>query len=114
MISIGDFIKKEYKIYYKNKCNFNIERYTFKNIYYNWRKNSMSFTKYSALQNTLTNDKNTFLKDYYYTYVYNKSGKTQYLHEHMIFISNYFINKISKAEHIYIDGTFLYPPDIFN
>ena len=110
MISICDFIKKGYKIYSKNKCNFNIERHTFKNIYYSWRKNSMSFTKYSALQNPLTNDKNTFLKDYYYTYVYNKSGKTQYLHEHMIFISNYFINKMAKAEHIYIDGTFLYPP----
>ena len=28
----------------------------------------------------------------------------------MISISNYFINKIFKAEHIYIDGTFLFPP----
>ena len=69
----------------------------------------MSFTKYSALQNPLTNGNNSFSKDYYSSYLYNKSGKSHYLHEHMIFISNHFINKISKSEHIYIDGTFLYP-----
>ena len=110
MISCYDFIKKGYKVYNKNKCQFNIENYTFKNIYYTWRKNSMSFTKYSALENPLTNDNQNYLRDYTYTTLYNSSGKTQFIHEHMLFISNYFINKLSAAEHIYIDGTFLFPP----
>ena len=41
--------------------------------------------------------------------LYNKSGKSQFIYEHMIFVSNYFLRKIRAAVHIYIDGTFLYP-----
>ena len=110
MISCNDFIKKGYKLYNKNNCQFNVEKYTFKNIYYNWRKNSNIFTKYSALENPLTKENTIFLRDYTYTNLYNKSGKTLFLHEHMIFISNYFIKKLNAAEHIYIDGTFIFPP----
>ena len=111
MISCKEFITKGYKIYHKNNCKFKIERYTFKNIYYNWRKNSLAFTKYSALENSKTNDGDYFLRDYCHITLYNSSGKSLFLHEHMIFISNYFIKKVKLASHIYIDGTFLYPKD---
>ena len=40
IIKYTDFKKKANKLYYKNKCNFEIKDNTFKNIYYNWRKNS--------------------------------------------------------------------------
>ena len=40
--------------------------------------------------------------------LFNKSGKSQFIYEHMIFVSNYFLRKIRAAVHIYIDGTFLY------
>ena len=72
-------------------------------------KNSLSFTKYSALQSPNTLENETFLRDYSYITLYNTSGKSQFEHEHMIFISNYFINKLLEATHIYIDGTFLFP-----
>ena len=49
MITCKDFIKKGYKIYNKNNCKYKIERNSFKNIYYNWRKDSLAFTKYSSL-----------------------------------------------------------------
>ena len=50
MITVGEFIKKGYKLYDKCSCKFNVENYTFKNIYYNWRKSSLSFKKYSSLE----------------------------------------------------------------
>ena len=43
--------------------------------------------------------------------LYNKSTNTQFEHEHVIYISDYFIKKLNKASHFYIDGTFIYPPD---
>ena len=113
MIICRKFIKIGYQIYNKNRCKFNVQNYTFKNIYYTWRKNSLSFTEYSALQNPNTLENNSFLRDYSYTTLYNASGKSQFTHQHMIFISNYFINKLLEARHIYIEGTFLFP-DGFN
>ena len=47
MLTCRKFIKIDYQIYNKNKCKFSLQNYTFKNIYYAWRKNSLSFTKYS-------------------------------------------------------------------
>ena len=32
-------------------------------------------------------------------------------HEHIIFVSDFFIKKLIKAEHFYIDGTFIYPSE---
>ena len=43
--------------------------------------------------------------------LYNKSNNTQFEHEHVIYISDYFIKKLNKASHFYIDGTFIYPPE---
>ena len=110
-IRSSDFIEKANKFYNKNKCQFKIEKNTFKNLYYNWRNNSLAFKKYSAIENCLTNNEENYLRDYSYITVYNKSGKSQFIHEHMIFISNYFIKKLRNAVHLYIDGTFVYPDE---
>ena len=115
MLTLKDFIKKGYKIYDESKCKFNVEDYTFKNIFYQWRKNSLIFTKYSALEFQNTIDNEVYLGDYSHITLYNASGKSQFLHEHMIFISNYFINKIRNAEHIYIlTALFYIPRDLIN
>ena len=106
-IRSSDFFDKAYKFYNKNNCKFKIEKNTFKNMYYNWRNNSFIFKKYSALGKGLINNEENFLRDYTFSTVYNKSGKSQFIHEHMIFISNYFIRKLRNAKHLYIDGTFL-------
>ena len=108
-ILLSDFIKKANKLYDFNKCNFTLKKYALKNIYYNWKKNSLIFTKYYAFENNLTLNKELFLRDYSYLTLYNKSGKSQFIHEHMIFVSNYFIRKLRASKHFYIDGTFLYP-----
>ena len=44
-ITLSEFIKKAYDLYYKNRCNFSIKNNTFKNLYYNWKRNSNIFTK---------------------------------------------------------------------
>ena len=110
IIKYTEFKNKAIKFYYKNKCNFIIKNNTFKNIYYNWRKNNTIFKKYSIFEYNKTLTGNNYLKDYQYNYLYNKSGKTQFLHEHAIFCSDYFIKKLRNAKHWYIDCTFVVPP----
>ena len=74
-------------------------------------KKSKLFTKYNALENGLTKDNTYFLRDYTKTILYNTSGKNQFVHEHMIFVSNFFIRKLSNSKHWHIDGTFVYPEE---
>ena len=46
------------KLYEKTKSNFTTENYTFSNIYYNWRKNSNLFNKYSIFSNKMNTPPN--------------------------------------------------------
>ena len=103
IIKYTEFKKKATSYYYKYDCNFKINTNTFKNIYYNWRRYNARFKKYSILINKTKNNRD-YLKDYLYTYLYNKTGKTNYIHEHCIFASDYFIKKLRKSKHWYIDG----------
>ena len=109
VIKYTEFKIKANKLYYKNNCNFEIKDNTFKNIYYNWRKNSNVNTKYSVFKNSLTKNKKNFLRDYCYCLLYNHTGRKQIKHEHMIFCSDYFIKKLRASKHWYIDGTWVYP-----
>ena len=75
MITYKEFVKKSYKIYNKNIIKFKIEKHMLKNIYYNRSKDSLAFTKYSALENSNKNDDNYFLGDFPHITLYNSSGK---------------------------------------
>ena len=94
IIKYTEYKKKAHKLYYKNHCNFKININTLKNIYYNWRKENIIFKKYSIFEFNKTKNGLEYLKDYSYTYIYNKSGKTHFLHEHAIFCSDFFIKKL--------------------
>ena len=83
----------------------------YSNIYYNWRKSSNVFKKSSIFDNQKTLDGNQFMRDYCITMLYKKNNKDVFQHEHIIFVSDYFIKKLYKSEHFYIDGTFIYPSD---
>ena len=111
IIKYTEYKKKEHKLYYKNHCNFRININTLKNIYYNWRKENIIFKKYSIFEFNKTKNGFEYLKDYSYTYIYNKSGKTHFLHEHAIFCSDFFIKKLRTSKHWYIDCTFIVPPN---
>ena len=108
-ILLSDFIKKANKLYDNNKFSFTLKKYALKNLYYNWKKNSIIFTKYSVFDNDKTKNNEIFLRDYSHTTTHNKSGNSQFIHEHVLFVSNYFIRKLRESKHFYIDGTFLYP-----
>ena len=113
-ISFIEFKKYGQNIYAEVKNKFDLPQNYYSNLYYGWRKTSNSFKKYSIFENQLTKEGSQFLKDYSITLLYNKSNSTQFEHEHVIYKSDYFIKKLNKASHFYIDGTFIYPPDFKN
>ena len=109
LIKYSKFILKANKLYYKKNCNFDIKENTLKNIYYNWRKKSMTYTKFYAFNNNLCKNQKVFLKEYRNLYLYKSNGKKQFNHEHFIFCPDFFINELNKSEHWYINATFIYP-----
>ena len=109
--NFNDFKKEADKLYAKNNFQFSIGEHFYSNIYYNWRKLSNAFNKYSIFENQKTLDDKQLLRDFSQTILYNKNNNSTFQHEHIIFISDYFIKKLNKAEHFYIDGTFIYPQD---
>ena len=109
LVNYKTFKQKADKLYYKIKCVFEIKKNTYKNIYNTWKNSAKVFTKYSVLESPLTKDNTPYLRDYSYTLIYNSNGKSQFIHEHMIFISNFFIRKLQSSTHWYVDGTFVYP-----
>ncbi len=67
------------------------------------------YFKYSIFDNQLTIGGNQFLRDYNLIMAYNQSNKSLFQHEHAIFISDYFIKKLNRSKHFYIEGTFDFP-----
>ena len=82
-----------------------------KNIYYNWKKNSILFTKYSIFKSNKTIDGQIYMREFKHTYLYNNDGNKIINHEHIIYISPFQIKKILTAPHLYFDCTFIYPKD---
>ena len=111
IVKYREFKKKAISLYYRCQCNFEIKDNTFKNIYYVWRKETPLYKKYSIFNFTKTQDNKEYLRDYNYTFLYDESGKKLFLHEHVIYCSDYFIKKLRLANHWYIDCTFVVPPD---
>ena len=111
IITYREFTKEAQKIYDENKCNFEIKKNTFSNIFYEWRKKSNTFSKFSIFDNKYTHNHKLFLRDYTFKGIYSKNGKNIIEHEHIIYASDFYIKKMSESPHFYIDGTFVYPSD---
>ena len=107
-------LKKVNKLYYKNEYNFYIKPNTFKNQYYNWRSKLLLLTKYNIFNNDKSKNGKFYLREYINKLLYYKNGKKLFRHEHIIYSSDFFIKKITKSIHWYIDGTFLFPKDFPN
>ena len=110
LVTFNEFKKWASELYRNSEYNFELKVNTIKNIYYQWKKNSLLFTKYTLLENNKTFDNKIFLRDYSNCYLYDNSGKKLYNHEHMIFMSPFQVNKIINSPHLYFDGTFVFPP----
>ena len=98
LISYKEFLKEALNMK-KIISIFQIKNNTFSNLYYNWRKTSNLFTKFSVYSNKYTNNKEIYLRDYTLKNIYTQSGKKSIYHEHIIYISNYFIKKLRDSEH---------------
>ena len=109
VISFHDFEKEGQSIYDKNNCNFTVSKNTYSNIYYEWRKKSNSFNKFSIYNHKTTKNNKLFLWDYTYKILYGKTGKNTIEHEHIIYVSDFYIKKLRFSPHFYIDGTFVFP-----
>ena len=101
VISFHDFAKEGQSIYDKNNCNFTVSKNTYSNIYYEWRKKSNSFNKFSIYNHKTTKNNKLFLRDYTYKILYGKTGKNTIEHEHIIYVSDFYI-KSYVFPHIFI------------
>ena len=57
----------------------------------------------------MANNNKPFLRDYIYKTIYSKDGNSIINHEHVIYISDFYIKKLRESSHFYIDGTFVNP-----
>ena len=97
------------ELYNKSDYDFELSENFYSNLYYNWRKSSYVFTKFSVFDNQLTLGKQQFLRDYFMTMIYNRNNKSMFPDDYIIYKSDYFIKKLYSSSHWYIDGTFIYP-----
>lgn len=52
-----------------------------------------------------------YLKDVCNSYIYKSNGKDMFWHKHIIWCSDFFINRMKTTKHLYIDGTFITTKD---
>ena len=62
-----------------------------------------------VFDNNKTLDGNEFLQNQVYDILFDDKNNKQIKHMHIIFISNFFINKMRNINYIYVDGTFICP-----
>ena len=111
MITFHEFKVYAQNLYNEKNLELELNNSYYSNLYYNWRKKSRVFTKYSLFDNQFTDNGKQYMRDYTLTMLYNKNNKSQFQNEHVIYISDYFIKKLSFSTHFYIDGTFIFPKD---
>ena len=111
MTTFQEFKRYAQNLYNEKNLVLELNNSYYSNLYYNWRRKSRVFTKYSLFDNQLTNNGKQYMRDYSLTMLYNKTKKSQFQHEHIIYVSDYFIKKLGFSCHFYIDGTFIFPKD---
>ena len=99
------------EIYNNKKYNFKLKENTLKNIIGKWKKNSLRFTKYNALENRNNKSGELILWDYENTVIYSSNKKNPLKAEYYIWSSDQIIARCRKSNHLFIDGTFHNPKD---
>ena len=107
---------EKFKLYVVKLCligefDFIVPKNTFGNIFYPWRRTAKIFNWYSIFDNNKTIDGDMYLKDVCNSYIYKSNGKDMFWHKHIIWCSNFFINRMKSTMHLYIDGTFITTKD---
>ena len=101
-----DFIDmnyKEYKSYTIKDPNI------IKNIYYRYTNSNSTLDLNIILTNSKTTDDKPFFREL--IYINDNTDSNNNIHIGIIYASNKNINRLAAAEHWYIDGTFIHPPN---
>ena len=85
----------------------------FAHIFYKWRNNAKIFIWVSIFDNCYTKDNMLYLRDVSTKLLYTTDGKNVYWHKHIIWITNYNINRIQLSPYLYIEGTFISTKDFY-
>ena len=104
--------KEEFKKIYndpKHHFNFPLNNSLLSNIISNWKKNSYKFTKASVLYNKYDYEQRLILREYKTISVQTERKNQPINYEYIIWANDENINRISKSNHLFIDGTFHHP-----
>lgn len=113
IMSYNKFKDHAIKSYLEGDYDLYIRKNTFSNIFYPWRKNSKIFNWNSVFDNNTTLTGEQSLKDVSFSFLYTPDGKHLFWHKHLVWMSDFHINRIINSSHLYIDGTFITTKDYY-
>ena len=114
MDSTEEYNKKEFtcklqNIYNENKYDFLLKENTIKNIIGRWKKNSLRFTKYNAIENRFNKNNELILWEYNNNAIFTSNKKNPFPSEYFIWTSNQMIARERLSKHLFIDATYHHP-----
>jgi len=112
LIILSEFNKHALNLYRGNEYKFDLKKNFIRNLYYNWKKDNIIFTKFSVFTSNKCLNGEIYMREYLSKYIYkNINSEEQIQHEHIIFMSPFQIRRMAKSKHLYFDCTFVYPKD---
>ena len=69
LILFSDFMKRSSEIYRNNDYNFDLKKNFIKNLYYNWKKDNIIFTKFSVFNSNKALNGEIFMRKFVSTYI---------------------------------------------
>lgn len=95
------------ELYNKKKYNFKYDKMKRQNMYKEWKRNSLKFSKFNIFEknNIINLNNEIFLREYKYFYVNSKYKKQPELLEYAIWIDDLNIAHIRESKNIFIDST---------
>ena len=109
-----NLFKDEFKKIYnnpENNFNFPINNTYLGNIISNWKNKSYKFTKASVLYNKYDYNQRLILREFKTISLQTEKKNNPIKYEYIIWANDENLNRISKSNHLFIDGTFHHPID---
>ena len=104
-----EFTCKLQNIFNEIKYDFLLKENTIKNIIGRWKKNSLRFTKYNAIENRNNKNNELILWEYNNNAILASIKKNLFPIEYFIWTSNQMIERARLSKHLFIDATFHHP-----
>jgi len=105
------FKEKFKKIYNSKLYDFSLNDNMLSNIISKWKAMSENFKNTTVLKNKYDKEGRLILREFRSIYIPGEEKKKGMFLDYIIWANDENINRIQKAEHIFIDGKFHHPPD---